>query len=91
MENLQNSWLVKFVSRFFSEETLGKWIEKIIYMLNNNSFRQQAGELFAWAIAIIIFATIVDKAFYWTRPEQKLILRNNFAGIRNWIHARGKR
>ncbi|MEX1377915.1 MAG: hypothetical protein AB1Z23_10670 [Eubacteriales bacterium] len=91
MDNLQNSGLVKLVARFFSEETLGKWVEKIIYMLNSNSFRQQAGKLFAWAIVIILFATIVDKAFYWTRPEQKLILKNNIEGVRSWIHARGKR
>ena len=91
MENLQNSGLVKFVSRFFSEETLGKWLNKILYMLNTNSFRQQAGKLLAWAIIIIVIATIVDKAFYWTRPEQKLVLSRRIAIMQKWIEARGKK
>lgn len=91
MDNLQNTGLVKFVSGFISEETLGKWLNKILYMLNTNSFRQQAGKLLVWAIIIIVLATIIDKAFYWTRPEQKIILTRYIANIQKRIDARGKK
>ena len=90
MDNLQNAALVKFVSKFVNEQTLGKWLSKIMYMLNTNTFRQQAGKLFAWAIIIIVLATIIDKAFYWTRPEQKIIMTRYVANIQKMIEARSK-
>lgn len=91
MDNLQNTGLVKFVSKFVSEDTLGVWLNKILHMLNTNSFRQQAGKLFAWAVIIIVLATAVDMVFYWTRPEQKVILTGYIASIQKRIDARGQR
>lgn len=90
MENLQDMGLVKFVARFLGEDTLGKWISKIMYMLNTNTFRQQAGKLLVWAIIIIVLATAIDLAFYWTRPEQKIILTKRIANVQRWIETRGK-
>ena len=91
MDNLQNLGLVKFVARFVNEDTLGKWLSKIMYMLNTNTFRQQAGKLLVWAIIIIVLATAVDMAFYWSRPEQKIILTRYIANTQKWIEARGKK
>lgn len=90
MDNLQEIGLVKFVARFVSEDTLGKWIEKIMYMFNTNTFRQQAGKLLVWAIIIIVLATAIDMAFYWTRPEQKIKLTRYIANMQRWIESRGK-
>lgn len=91
MDNLHDLGLVKFVSRFINEETLGKWLNKIIYMLNTNSFRQQAGKLLVWAIIIIVLATVIDKIFYWTRPEQKIILTRYIAAVQKRIDQRGRK
>ncbi|MBN2879854.1 MAG: hypothetical protein JXN65_09520 [Clostridia bacterium] len=91
MENLQNSGLVRFIARFINEETLGKWIGRIMYMIDTNSFRQQAVKLFVWAIIIIVLATIVDLIFYWSRPEQKIILMRYIANIQKRIDSRGRR
>lgn len=91
MDNLQNTGLVKFVSRFFSEDTIGRWITKIMNMLDTNSFRQQAGKLLAWAIIIIVLATVVDKVFYWTRPEQKIIMTRYITSIQSRLESRGKK
>ncbi len=91
MENLQNIGLVKFVAKFLNEDTLGRWIGKIMHMLNTNTFSQQAGRLFVWAIIIIVLSTAVDMAFYWTRPEQKIILTRHIANVQKWIDARGKK
>lgn len=81
MENLQNVGLVKLVSRFVNPDSLGVWLNKILYMFNTNSFRQQAGKLFAWAIIIIILATAIDLMFYWTKPEQKTIMMRYIANF----------
>jgi len=91
MDNLQNLGLVKFVARFVNEDTLGKWLNKIMYMLNTNTFRQQAGKLLVWAIIIIVLATAIDMAFYWSRPEQKIILTRYIANTQKWIEAKGKK
>jgi len=88
VDNLQNAGLVRFVARFINQETLGKWLSKILYMLNNNSFRDQAGKLLAWAIVIIIIATVIDQIFYWTRPEQKVILMRYITNIKERIEKR---
>lgn len=91
MENLQNSGLVRFIGRFINEENLGRWIGRIMYMIDTNSFRQQAVKLFVWAIIIIVLATIVDLIFYWSRPEQKIILMRYIANIQKRIDSRGRR
>lgn len=91
MENLQNSGLVRFVGKFFNEQTLGKWLSKLLYMFNTNSFRQQAGKLLVWAVIIIILATAVDMLFYWTRPEQKILLTRYAANIQKRLDSRGRK
>jgi len=91
LENLQNSGLVRFIGRFINEENLGRWIGRIMYMIDTNSFRQQAVKLFVWAIIIIVLATIVDLIFYWSRPEQKIILMRYIANIQKRIDSRGRR
>jgi len=83
--------MVRFIARFINEETLGKWIGRIMYMIDTNSFRQQAVKLFVWAIIIIVLATIVDLIFYWSRPEQKIILLRYIANIQKRIDSRGRR
>ena len=91
MENLQNSGLVKFVGSLFNEQVFGKWLSKILYMFNNNTFRQQAGRLLVWAITIIILATAVDMIFYWTRPEQKILITRYAAIIQKRLDSRGRK
>jgi len=91
LENLQNSGLVRFVGKFFNEQTLGKWLSKLLYMFNTNSFRQQAGKLLVWAVIIIILATAVDMLFYWTRPEQKILLTRYAANIQKRLDSRGRK
>ena len=91
MENLQNLGLVKFVSKFVNEETLSKWLSKILYMFNTNSFRQQAGKLLVWGIIIIFIATVIDMLFYWSRPEQKILLTRYVANIQKKLDFRGRK
>ncbi len=91
MDNLQNWGLVKFIGKFINEETLGKWLSKVLYMFNTNSFRQQSVKLLVWAIIIIILATAVDMLFYWTRPEQKILLTRYIANIQKRLDSRGKK
>lgn len=74
MENLYSFGFVKLVSKFYSPEKIGVWINKVIHMYETNTFRSQANTLLAWAIIIVIVATAIDLTFYWIKPEQQLIL-----------------
>lgn len=71
LESLQDMGFVKFVAKFFSPERVGKWINEIIYMINNNTMRAEAKRLLGWAVIIIISCTIIDWLFYFIKPEQR--------------------
>ena len=69
-------------------ESIKEELKEKYKTLNNNSFRDQAGKLLAWAIVIIIIATVIDQIFYWTRPEQKVILMRYITNIKERIEKR---
>lgn len=88
MDNLYNFGFVKFISRFYTPDRIGKWINKIIEMYNTNSFKSQAGTLLTWAIIIIIIATAIDLTFFWMRAEQQIVLTKYVSRFRDALSGR---
>ncbi len=63
--------IVKYFGSLINPDTLGKRLNKILELYQNNAFMRAAKRLFLWAVIIILVATIIDLTFYWLRPEQK--------------------
>lgn len=83
MNSLYNFGFVKFISRFYTPDRIGVWINKVIEMYNTNTFKSHASSLLAWAVILIILATAIDLTFFWIRPEQQIILTKYMSRLRD--------
>jgi|GEM_PF-3386041 len=81
-ESMQNWALVRLFSKWFSSETLSRWVQKIMGMVENDQLKSAAFNMFKWAIFLIILCTLIDWGLYWSAPEQRVQALRFMAGFR---------
>lgn len=71
IEKIANWDLSKFFGSLINPKILGKKIDQVMDLYENNALGDAARRLFIWVIVIIVVSIIIDQIFYWIRPEQR--------------------
>ena len=74
--------LVKYIGSLINPKNLGKRLDKIMDLYENNTLGDAAKKLFVWIVIIIVLSTIIDQIFYWMRPEQRYRLLKAISHLR---------
>jgi hypothetical protein len=70
LEKLKDLPIVRFFSRFFSEDRLSSLLSDLNAGLERSTPSALAKELLIWAVVLALVTFAIDQAFYWTKPGQ---------------------